>query len=44
MKPYVFVWHKRWPDYNERMKWINAAWNVQNAKDVADQMTLVEKV
>lgn len=37
------VWHIKFPDYHERMAWINLPFVVQYAKNAADRMTLVPK-
>ena len=37
------VWHIKFPDYDERMAWLNLPFVVQCAKNAADRMTLVPK-
>lgn len=37
----VFIWHKVWPSYCQRMKLMNNPVNVQLSIEEADQLTLV---
>lgn len=37
------VWHIKFPDYKERMAWLNLPFVVQYAKNAADRMSLVPK-
>jgi hypothetical protein len=41
-KNVMFVWSDIWPDYETRMKWMNASFNVVLALRSADQLSLVE--
>lgn len=37
----VFIWHKVWPGYDQRMKLMNNPVNVQLSIEESDQLTLV---
>lgn len=37
----IFIWHKVWPCYGQRMKLMNNPVNVQLSIEEADQLSLV---
>ena len=39
----IFIWHRVWPCYDQRMKLMNNPVNVQMSIDEANQLTLVPK-
>ena len=43
MKNVVFIWHHRYVNYDFRMMWMSAPWNLKLASWRADEMTLVPK-